>query len=152
MMKLCVYVVYFINLFNTYIMKKVLFLFQIVTAIGVYAQQNGSELIIRLQGVNPDGRKLMIGVGDLKKDPQKMRGGVVIADSTVVVCSIKDLPEGKHFVYVYHDANENQKLDFTESVKPAEGVAVDDKYSWEPSVQINGSAQTIDLNMYYFNK
>lgn len=133
-------------------MRKVLFLFQIAIAIGAYAQEAGAELIIRLQGVRPDGKNLMIGVGDFKKDPHKMKGEILKADSSIVICAIKDVIAGNHFVYVYHDENENQKLDFSESGKPVEGVAIDNKYSWEPSVQITGSVQTINLNMYYFDK
>lgn len=132
-------------------MRKVLFLFQIAIAIGAYAQQSGADLIIRLQGVKPDGKKLMIGVGDYKNNPQDMYAKMVTADSAIVTCRIKDIPKGNHFIYIYHDSNENQKLDFSQSGKPAEGVAMDKKYSWEPAVQVNDTVKQINLSMYYFN-
>ncbi|MGL5785996.1 MAG: DUF2141 domain-containing protein [Bacteroidales bacterium] len=133
-------------------MRKVLFLFQILIAIGAYAQESGAELTIRLQGVKPDGKKLMLGVGDFKKDPQRMKGEIVKADSSIVICTIKDIVNGKHFIYVYHDMNGNGKLDFSELGKPLEGVAMDENHSWEPSVLMTDSAQTINLTMYYLNK
>ena len=134
-------------------MKKLLSVFFIIAAIaaaGAKAQNKTSELQIRITNVKPDGTSLMIGVGDREKAPGLMQGVIVRADSTTIVCHLKNLPAGKQKVYVFHDQNGNKKLDFSADGRPAEGTGIGKANSWEPSVVLGDTLQHIEIKMIYF--
>lgn len=134
-------------------MKKVLSIFFIIAALGTtgaQVQNKTSELKIRITNVKPDGTAIMIGVGNREEAPELMQGAVVRADSTTVICHLKNLPAGKQKVYVFHDQNGNKKLDFSSNGRPAEGTGIDKNNSWDPSIVLGDTLQHIELRMVYF--
>lgn len=133
-------------------MKKLMttLIFIALAIIGAKAQTG--ELLVTITDVKPDGTFLLIGVGDYKKAPESMQGSQVLADSSTVVCHLKNLTAGEQKVYVFQDQNGNYQLDFSSDGKPLEGVGRSENNSWEPSVIIDGTLQKINIRMVYLTQ
>ena len=135
-------------------MKRFIFSILAIMTCGVVANaQDGSKsLTVTITGVKPDGRNIMIGVGDYVNAPHDMCGGVVKADSTTVECVVAGLSDGVYKIYGFHDENQNYELDLQPNGVPAEGVTVDDKGSWEPKVEVKDGVEVVELKMLYIKK
>ncbi|MCX7207452.1 MAG: DUF2141 domain-containing protein [Proteobacteria bacterium] len=91
----------------------------LIASVGVQA----ADLTIQLNDVKPLGGKVMVAIYNSAEQFLKkpFRGQVVTADEKVIL--IKDLPAGDYALAVFHDVNENGKMDINTSGIPLEGYA-----------------------------
>jgi uncharacterized protein (DUF2141 family) len=81
----------------------------------IISTNNGSMLTIKITGVPSDKGKIMIGVYNKKEgfrdEKHTYKNLTVNAVKGTMTVYIPDLPNGNYAIAVFHDANENGKLD-----------------------------------------
>lgn len=100
-----------------------------------------TDLTITVKGIKGNKGNLMIGVGDLQ-NPQSMKGNMAKITSETATTQIKEVPQGKGTIYVYHDENGNYILDKDEQGVPKEGCAI-------KKAVINEQNNSIEVVLYY---
>lgn len=104
-------------------MKKlgIIFLFAIVSITVAHAQVG--SLVIKIEGCRSANGKIMIAVGDFS-NPKLMKLRTLDASQSLMSVQIDSINTGKHNLYLFHDENENNKLDLSEKGLPAEGYGI----------------------------
>jgi uncharacterized protein (DUF2141 family) len=125
--------------------------------VGAMAADKG-EVTIRVDGLRNDQGKVLVALssqvpGEIAKSVDF--GQMVYADmkesSTAGISFIaKELPAGTYYIYLFHDENDNQKLDYDGNI-PAEGVVYDLDKKVIPQVTIDGGNTTADVVVVYLN-
>lgn len=137
------------NIIEKCIMKTILLYYMLsyfVTPI-----QNVS-LEVNVSGIHSSNGKIFIGVYDSKEkfgDIKKVVDGIVIEATQSQVSHIFDLPKGIYAVAVFHDENNNGKLDKNMIGFPKEGYGLSSKNS-KPGFS-NASFQLLDNKTIMIN-
>ncbi len=87
------------------------------------------DLTVRLDGVEPRGGSVQVGLFDSADNFARLADGVlekqtVTADPDGTVVRFEGLPPGRYAVTAFHDANENGRFDKVLGLLPREGVAL----------------------------
>ncbi len=99
-------------------------LLAVILVAGCCTVTDGQELEITITNIKTSEGSLMVGLfsteATFMKNP--LRGEKPKAKSGTVVVTFRDIPPGEYAISVFHDANENGKLDSNSIGIPTEGV------------------------------
>lgn len=94
----------------------------------VFAQLNG-DITLKVEGVLSDQGKVRAALFDspdgFPDDPEKSVYRIsAVADSGSIVLIFRDIPIGEYVMAVFHDENDNGKMDKTEKGIPLESIGI----------------------------
>lgn len=111
------------------IVKKDILVLSMLLHCMALTNRNSSTLTIKISGINEDKGEVQVSLfnsadgfpSDEKKIVRKMRSKIVNGSCTI---TFDNLPMGEYAVGVFHDRNNNGKLDKNLFGKPIEGIGV----------------------------
>lgn len=98
---------------------KILILLPVIMHFNLYGQTGNSELTIIIKNLRSnDG---LVGVQLLDENGKEIKGMYVSIKKNIAETKLSNLPKAKYAVRVYHDENQNDKMDLNWFRIPKEG-------------------------------
>lgn len=101
----------------------------IISLFAVVANAQTADVTVVIKGIKEAKGKMMVAIGNMSDNNQMVYDMVAVTTTADVVCVLKDVPVGKHNLYVYQDVNDNYVLDKDENNIPVELCYTKEKLS-----------------------
>ncbi len=108
--------------------------------------KDSSKLRVIVNDIRPDSGKIYIGVYGSQNT--RVGGAIIPADSSYVEYTFDDIVDGDLRISLFHDSNNNQKLDF-ENGMPSEGVGMDSAQRYSIPVTLAKDDIELKLSLIY---